>query len=118
PRRRRFAQEGRRRRRSNPHARRYRCRVAAVDVGLFGPGSVTWRVNREQALLLGGGCALLEQLAHPMVAAGVSDHSDFRTDPLKRLRRTLDATLAIIFGTTEEARRAADGIRAVHSRVQ
>jgi uncharacterized protein (DUF2236 family) len=92
--------------------------VAAVDVGLFGPGSVTWRVNREQALLLGGGCALLEQLAHPMVAAGVSDHSDFRTDPLKRLRRTLDATLAIIFGTTEEARRAADGIRAVHSRVQ
>lgn len=92
--------------------------MAAVDVGLFGPGSVTWRVNREQALLLGGGCALLEQLAHPMVAAGVSDHSDFRTDPLKRLRRTLDATLAIVFGTTEEAHQAAAGIRAVHSRVQ
>jgi uncharacterized protein (DUF2236 family) len=92
--------------------------VAAVDVGLFGPGSVTWRVNREQALLLGGGCALLEQLAHPMVAAGVSDHSDFRTDPLKRLRRTLDATLAIVFGTTEEAHQAAAGIRAVHARVR
>jgi len=92
--------------------------VATVDVGLFGPGSVTWRVNREQALLLGGGCALLEQLAHPLVAAGVSDHSDFRTDPLKRLRRTLDATLAIVFGTSEEADRAAAGIRAVHSRVQ
>jgi uncharacterized protein (DUF2236 family) len=89
-----------------------------VDAGLFGPGSVTWRINREQALLLGGGCALLEQLAHPLVAAGVSDHSDFRSDPLKRLRRTLDATLAIVFGTTEEAHRAAAGIRAVHSRVQ
>jgi uncharacterized protein (DUF2236 family) len=37
---------------------------------------------------------------------------------LKRLRRTLDATLAIVFGTTDEANRAAAGIRAVHSRVQ
>jgi uncharacterized protein (DUF2236 family) len=92
--------------------------VASVDVGLFGPGSVTWRVNREQALLLGGGCALLEQVAHPLVAAGVSDHSDFKADPLKRLRRTLDATLAIVFGSTDDAHRAAEGIRAVHERVQ
>jgi uncharacterized protein (DUF2236 family) len=97
---------------------RYRVPVAAADAGLFGPGSVTWRINREQALLLGGGCALLEQLAHPLVAAGVSDHSDFKSDPLKRLRRTLDATLAIVFGTTEEAQRSAAQIRAVHSRVQ
>lgn len=92
--------------------------MATADLGLFGPDSVTWRVNREQALLLGGGCALLEQIAHPLVAAGVSDHSDFRSDPLKRLRRTLDATLAIVFGTTAEAERAAAGIRAVHARVQ
>ncbi len=92
--------------------------MSIADLGLFGPGSVTWRVNREQALLLGGGCALLEQIAHPLVAAGVSDHSDFKEDPLKRLRRTLDATLAIVFGTTEEAQQAAAGIRAVHSRVQ
>ena len=88
------------------------------DAGLFGPGSITWRVNREQALLLGGGRALLLQLAHPLVAAGVADHSDFRSDPLKRLRRTLDTTLAIIFGTTDEARRSAEGIRAVHARVR
>ena len=92
--------------------------MGAPDLGLFGPESVTWRVNREQALLLGGGCALLLQLAHPLVAAGVSDHSDFRADPLKRLRRTLDATLAMVFGTTEEAEHAAAGIRAVHARVQ
>ena len=93
-------------------------RVATRDVGLFGPDSVTWRVNREQAMLLGGGCALLLQLAHPLVAAGVSDHSDFRHDPLKRLRRTLDATLSIVFGTTAEAERASAGIRAVHARVR
>lgn len=89
-----------------------------ADPGLFGPESITWRVNREQALLVGGGCALLLQLAHPLVAAGVADHSDFKADPLKRLRRTLDATLGIVFGTTDEAERCAATIRSVHSRVQ
>lgn len=82
-----------------------------VDLGIYGPGSVSWRVNRDQLMLLGGGRALLLQLAHPKVAAGVFEHSDFRDDPMKRLRRTLDATLALIFGTTEEAGRAARGIR-------
>jgi uncharacterized protein (DUF2236 family) len=86
--------------------------------GLFPPGGITRRINRERTLLLGGGCALLLQLAHPLVAAGVADHSDFRDDPLKRLRRTLDATLAIVFGTAAEAERAAAGIRAVHARVR
>src|SRR5436189_10963 len=41
------------------------------DAGLFGPDSVTWRVNREGVLLLGGGAAIILQLAHPLVAAGV-----------------------------------------------
>lgn len=92
--------------------------AAPADVGLYGPGSVTWRVNREQIMLLGGGRALLLQLAHPMVAAGVAQHSDFAADPMGRLRRTLDATLAIVFGTTEEAERAAAQVRAVHARVR
>jgi hypothetical protein len=52
---------------------------------LFGPDSVTWRVNREAILLLGGGRALLLQVAHPLVAAGVAEHSNFRTAPLTRL---------------------------------
>lgn len=90
----------------------------AVDTGLFGPRSVSWKVNREQVMLLGGGCALLLQIAHPLVAAGVAGHSSFKADPMRRLRRTLDATLAIIFGTTEEAERAAAGVRAVHARVR
>jgi len=44
------------------------------------------------------------QVAHPLVAAGVRDHSDFRRDPLGRLRRTLNTTLGIVFGTTAQAR--------------
>lgn len=90
----------------------------AADAGIYGPDSVNWRVNKDQVMLLGGGRALLLQLAHPVVAAGVAQHSDFASDPLKRLRRTLDATLAIVFGTTEEAERAAAQVRAVHDKVR
>lgn len=85
--------------------------------GLFPTDAIVRRVDGESVLLLGGGRALLMQLAHPSVAAGVADHSDFRRDPFSRLRRTLDATYAIVFGSEEQARRSAAAIRAVHERV-
>src|SRR5436309_8596940 len=91
---------------------------AMGDAGLFGPGSVTWRVNREGALLLGGGRALLLQVAHPLVAAGVAAHSRFRSEPLTRLRRTLDRMLTIVFGDAVEALAAVRDIERVHSRVR
>ena len=73
--------------------------------GLYGPSSEAWRLNREAMLLLGAGPrALLLQLAHPLVAAGVADHSDFRADPWRRLRATLRSYLAIVYGTTATAR--------------
>ena len=78
---------------------------------------MTWRVNSETALLLGGGRALLMQLAHPLVAAGVAHHSDFRTNPLPRLTRTMELTLALVFGTVDDAMAAARSINGVHRRV-
>jgi uncharacterized protein (DUF2236 family) len=84
---------------------------------LPGPGSVAWRVNREAALLLGGGRALLMQVAHPKVAAGVAEHSDFQRDPLARLNRTLELSLALSFGSREQVRSAARQINRVHERV-
>jgi uncharacterized protein (DUF2236 family) len=74
-------------------------------------------VNRERVLLVGGQRALIMQLAHPLVAAGVADHSDFPARAQERLRRTLDLSLALIYGTPTEAEAAAAGIRAVHERV-
>ena len=68
------------------------------DPGLFGPSSAAWRIGRERLLVLGGPTALLLQVAHPLVAAGVAEHSDFTTDPLRRLRATLDAALTVSFG--------------------
>jgi uncharacterized protein (DUF2236 family) len=89
----------------------------AADRGLFGPDSISWRVDREVLVLAGGTCALLMQLAHPAVAAGVAEHSDFRADPFARLRRTLAATYAVVFGTTPRAERAIRRMNAIHAQV-
>jgi len=76
-----------------------------VDGGLYGPGSEAWTLNREAMLLLGAGPrALLLQVAHPLIAAGVDQHSDFRADPWGRLAGTLRSYLRIVYGTGRQAR--------------
>ncbi len=82
--------------------------------------SVVWKVNCEVVVLLGWTPAVLMQIAHPLVAAGVAEHSQFLADPKgrpRRLRRTIDAMLALTFGTPDEVREAARGINAIHDRV-
>ncbi len=93
-------------------------RTVDPAANLFEPDSVTWRVTREGALLLGGGRALLLQVAHPLVAAGVAAHSDFQSDPLKRLWRTLELTLTIAFANAGTALGAVRAIERVHARVR
>ena len=85
---------------------------------LCDPSSITWRVNREAALLAGGGCALLLQVAHPLVAAGVVAHSHYRTQPLQRLRNTLDLMLTIVFKDAADAIGAIREIERRHARVR
>lgn len=87
------------------------------DDGVFPPDAVVRRVDKEAVLILGGGRALLMQLAHPMVARGVAEHSGFEADPWSRLVRTLQAGYTIVFGTREEAEQTAAVVRAVHERV-
>ena len=86
--------------------------AVVVDGGFYGPGSEAWRLNREAMLLLGAGPrALLLQIAHPLVAAGVAQHSDFRDDPWARLSGTLRSYLRIVYGSAPAAR---DEIRRLH----
>lgn len=80
--------------------------------------SVTRRVDRELFLLLGGTAALLMQVAHPLVAAGVEGHSDFTRDPIGRLRRTLNTTLAVVFAEPSQARAALRRIERRHGAVR
>lgn len=95
-----------------------RAAVRRPEAGLFGPGSLAWRVDREVLVLGGGTCALLLQLAHPAVAAAVAQHSTFRQDPFARLRRTLLATYAVVFGSRVRAERAIARINAIHGVVR
>ncbi|MGH2747637.1 MAG: oxygenase MpaB family protein [Actinomycetota bacterium] len=88
-----------------------------MGASLFGPDSMMWRINRESILLLGGRAALLMQLAHPLVAAGVADYSAFRSDPIGRLRRTLDVMLTIVFGEESVAVEAARKVNSLHDRI-
>lgn len=80
--------------------------------------SVARRLNRELFLLLGGTAALLMQVAHPLVAAGVDRHSDFRRHPIARLRRTLNTTLAVVFADPDAARAALRRIDRRHGPVR
>ncbi|MBV8194579.1 MAG: DUF2236 domain-containing protein [Candidatus Dormibacteraeota bacterium] len=92
-------------------------RDRARDPGLFGPGSVTWKMMREPLLILGAGRALLMQAAHPLVAQGALDHSNFDVDPYGRLERTVEWVTLVSFGTTAEARRVTAQVVALHRRV-
>ena len=85
---------------------------------LLGPDTVTWRVNREPVVFLGGGRALLLQVAHPLVAAAVAQHSDYEAHPWQRLTRTLETTIQIVFGPPAVAARATARLRGRHATVR
>jgi uncharacterized protein (DUF2236 family) len=91
---------------------------ATEAAGLFGPGSVSWRVDRELIVLAGGSCALLMQAAHPSVAAGVVGHSTYATDPFGRLLRTLTSSFSVVFGTRAEAEATLRRVIAIHASVR
>jgi uncharacterized protein (DUF2236 family) len=77
-----------------------------------------WRINREAVLLGAGPAALLLQVAHPLVAEGVAQHSRVVDDPFGRLRRTLITTLDLVFGDGPTAERAVRRLNAVHGGVR
>ena len=87
------------------------------DPGLFGPGSMTWRVMCDCSTFVGGVRALLVQAAHPEVAAGVSDHSSYRSDPLGRLSRTAAYVTATAYGSLPEVDDAVAIVRHLHGPV-
>jgi len=86
--------------------------------GLFGPQSVTWRVHGDvTTMMVGGVAALLLQMLHPAVLAGVWDHSNFREDMLGRLRRTARFIALTSYGGREEAEAAIARVRDIHHHV-
>jgi len=88
------------------------------SAGFFRRDSQIWRVHRELILLLAGGRALLMQLAHPKIAAGVAEHSRFQHDPLARLNRTMSAMWSIVFDPRAEAAAALRSVERRHAEVR
>ena len=84
------------------------------------PGGITWRIAGERLALLAWPRAILLQLAHPLVAAGVAEHSDFRASPLApltRLHATVGAMRRLTFGSDDESAETVRAILRVHDRV-
>lgn len=85
------------------------------------PSPVTLRINAERLVVFGWTRAILLQLAHPLVAAGVFAHSGFPESgraSIRRLHATIAAMLALTFGDAAARARALAAIRAIHRRVQ
>ena len=103
------------------HRDAVRARLLGSDLVRAGRGSVAWKLNREVIVVAGWGRAILLQLAHPSVAAGVHHHSTFRgslMSSFRRLHSTVGAMLSIVFGDREQMITAAAGINAIHDRVR
>ncbi|MBP2428899.1 uncharacterized protein (DUF2236 family) [Bradyrhizobium elkanii] len=94
-----------------------RARAAGPVEGIFGPGSMTWRIDREAITFLGAGRALLLQLAHPWVAAAVAEHSRTFADPIGRFHRTFDVVFTMVFGSLDAALTAARHLHHRHTMI-
>src|SRR4051812_10934135 len=81
-------------------------------------GSIAWRYSSDARTLMGAGAALTLQVAHPTVAAGVREHSNFQKDPWGRLLRTLDHTNLLLYGGPEAARATGERLREMHKRIK
>jgi uncharacterized protein (DUF2236 family) len=87
-------------------------------LGFYGPDSMMWHINREAVLLGAGPTALLLQIAHPSVAQGVAEHSDFESRPFDRLHGTIRTTMDLVFGDARTAEKAVRRLNGVHATVR
>jgi uncharacterized protein (DUF2236 family) len=83
-----------------------------------GPGSITWRKSGDARILATAGYALILQVAHPTVGAGVREHSNFAADPWGRLLRTLDYTTTMTYGGPAAARDMGRRIHEMHKHIK
>lgn len=93
-------------------------RVTNPAAGIFGPASLSWRINRESGLFLGAGRAALLQLAHPWVTASLAEHSTVMDRPIERFHNTFRIVFTMIFGSLPQALAASRHLHALHTRIQ
>jgi uncharacterized protein (DUF2236 family) len=88
------------------------------EAALVPPNSMSWRIFKNPiALYIGGICAVILELADPVVRSGVWNHSSFRMDPMGRLRRTGLAAMVTIYGARSIAEPMIAGIVRMHAKI-
>jgi uncharacterized protein (DUF2236 family) len=83
----------------------------------FDPASPIGRVHGDASMFIGGIRAVLLQTMHPAAMTAVAEHSGYRGDMWGRLSRTSRFIAVTTFGTADDAQRAVDAVRAIHTRV-
>ncbi|SME89856.1 oxygenase MpaB family protein [Streptomyces sp. Amel2xC10] len=78
-------------------------------------GEVVWRRFGDIRGTLMAPHLLLLQVAHPVVGAGVADHSNFRAEPWPRLIRTLLSLTTVVYGGQEAATAEARRLLRMHA---
>ena len=87
-------------------------------VGLYGPDSMMWKIVGPLIPAgMGAGRALLLQVAHPWVTAGIDQHSIVRHDPLERARRTFIYISTIVYGSMPQVMNAAYKVHQIHKQI-
>jgi uncharacterized protein (DUF2236 family) len=104
--------------RDTPRVERVLPNAEEVPALVPGSDSVTWRYAGDIRLIATGAYAILLQVAHPAVGAGVSEHSDFRSDPWGRLLRTLDYSYTMTYGGPQLAMAMGSRIRGMHKEIK
>jgi uncharacterized protein (DUF2236 family) len=88
------------------------------DPGLTGPGSMSWELHSDMGVIAAAGLgAIIMEILHPAVMAGVHDMSNYQTQPERRARNTFGYVVATTFGSTEAATRLIERVRRMHERV-
>jgi uncharacterized protein (DUF2236 family) len=88
------------------------------EAALVSPDSVSWRVFKNPlSLFIGGVAAVIMELAEPRVRTGVWEHTTFRVDPIRRLRRTGLAAMVTIYGARGKAEAMIARVRRMHDRI-
>ncbi|MEZ5894521.1 MAG: oxygenase MpaB family protein [Parvularculaceae bacterium] len=91
----------------------------AGEPALTAPDSISWRVFKNPVtLFIGGVAAVILELAEPRVRSGVWEHSSFRTDPVRRLKRTGLAAMVTVYGARNIAEGMIAGINRRHDSVR
>jgi hypothetical protein len=90
----------------------------AGEAALVSPDSVSWRVFKNPlSLFIGGVAAVIMELAEPRVRTGVWEHTTFRVDPIRRLRRTGLAAMVTVYGARGAAETMIARVRQMHDKV-